>query len=330
MDLDDVKSWVYKFTEREKRYLLNDALPRSYDLLSKKFIQGKQVYLFNHGVLTDDILVQIHPRFIAVPPHVHEFIELAYVYSGQFSQIINGKCLTLRLGDLLIVDTGVVHATEKAGEKDIIINILIRQSFFTTDFLKRALRNSMVTRFVMNAISHNKQHGSYVIFNTQGNRRIPKVIDELMIENHSIAVKATWEKEKKIINENYVLLLFLELCREWACRAVSDLTSENTEEKIMKALAVIEEEYPHLTIKSLSGQLGISANYLGRLLKQRTGKTFKDLVHEKRLARAAALLRNTTMPVYEISSEVGYENLTFFYKKFKEKYDALPHFWRQQ
>ena len=47
--------------------------------------------------------------------------------------------------------------------------------------------------------------------------------------------------------------------------------------------------------------------------------TFKELLQEKRLNKAKQLLNETDISIVEIISLVGYENLTYFYKIFKEK-----------
>lgn len=45
---------------------------------------------------------------------------------------------------------------------------------------------------------------------------------------------------------------------------------------------------------------------------------------------AAKLLINTHQPIDEIARQSGYQNLTFFYKKFKELYDCSPKEYRQK
>ncbi|MFF1066429.1 helix-turn-helix domain-containing protein, partial [Clostridioides difficile] len=51
---------------------------------------------------------------------------------------------------------------------------------------------------------------------------------------------------------------------------------------------------------------------------------FKDIIHEQRLKKATTLLKSTDMSIEDISIEVGYNNQTFFYKKFKETYSLTP------
>ena len=50
---------------------------------------------------------------------------------------------------------------------------------------------------------------------------------------------------------------------------------------------------------------------------------------DRRLARAAELLVETDLPVSEIISELGYENGSFFRKKFTERYGVTPYNYRK-
>ena len=46
------------------------------------------------------------------------------------------------------------------------------------------------------------------------------------------------------------------------------------------------------------------------------------------MLNAANYLKNSNLPIYEISEKSGYNNLTFFYKKFKEYYGLSPQEYR--
>ena len=57
-----------------------------------------------------------------------------------------------------------------------------------------------------------------------------------------------------------------------------------------------------------------------RILKKYTGMTYIQLIQTQKLQTAANLLKQTMLPVTEVAQRAGYENVTFFYKKFQEKY----------
>jgi len=49
-------------------------------------------------------------------------------------QTINGKEVILKEGDLCLLDTNVIHSIDQAGENDIVINIIVRTSYFDSNF----------------------------------------------------------------------------------------------------------------------------------------------------------------------------------------------------
>ena len=69
---------------------------------------------------------------------------------------------------------------------------------------------------------------------------------------------------------------------------------------------------------------------LSREIKRKTGKNFTQLVQEKRLAQAAFLLKSTDRNVDDIAHAVGYENMGYFHRIFKEAFGASPRNYRLQ
>ena len=70
--------------------------------------------------------------------------------------------------------------------------------------------------------------------------------------------------------------------------------------------------------------------WLSREIKRRTGKTYTQLVQEKRLAQAAFLLKNTDGNVDQVAHAVGYENLGYFHRIFREAFGVSPRNYRLQ
>lgn len=77
-------------------------------------------------------------------------------------------------------------------------------------------------------------------------------------------------------------------------------------------------------LESLSGELGYSPVYTGKLIKQITKQSFAKYLQEKRCSKASKLLLETDLPVSEIINVIGYNNESFFREKFKELYGTTP------
>ena len=93
---------------------------------------------------------------------------------------------------------------------------------------------------------------------------------------------------------------------------------------IIEVLKYIDNNYANATLFEISKILNQPHYKISKLVKKNTNMTFKELLQEKRLNRAKQLLNETDISIVEIISLVGYENLTYFYKIFKEKYGYTP------
>lgn len=81
---------------------------------------------------------------------------------------------------------------------------------------------------------------------------------------------------------------------------------------------------PALGAALLSQETGVSAVQLGRLFKRHTGKTIPEYINDVRLEKAAKWIKNSALTVSEIAQRAGYQNESYFFRVFKEKYGITP------
>jgi two-component system response regulator YesN len=80
----------------------------------------------------------------------------------------------------------------------------------------------------------------------------------------------------------------------------------------------------NLTVKELSRKFAINPNYLSTLFKAETGETFVKELTRIRMEKAQQLLRLTGMPVSQIATSIGYDDVQYFYRKFKQSFGITP------
>lgn len=90
----------------------------------------------------------------------------------------------------------------------------------------------------------------------------------------------------------------------------------------------IEEHYKNGSLSELAEIMGYDVYWLSREIKKRTGKTYKELLQSRRMRQAAYLLKNSRLPVADIIESVGYDNTSYFFRKFKECYGVSPKMYR--
>ena len=83
------------------------------------------------------------------------------------------------------------------------------------------------------------------------------------------------------------------------------------------------------TAQYIAGELNVSPNYLGSLLKSLTGQTTQQHIHNKLIERAKEQLSTTELSISEIAYELGFEHPQSFTKLFKSKTNQSPIEFRQ-
>ncbi len=78
------------------------------------------------------------------------------------------------------------------------------------------------------------------------------------------------------------------------------------------------------TAQHIAVQLHVSPNYLGSLLKNLTGQTTQQHIHDRLIQKAKEKLSTTNMSVSEIAYELGFEHAQSFSKLFKLKTNLSP------
>ena len=73
---------------------------------------------------------------------------------------------------------------------------------------------------------------------------------------------------------------------------------------------------------------GVSLAYVSECVRTQTGKTYKELLQKHRMETAARLLRRSDLNIQQIITQVGYENTSYFYRLFHERYGQSPREYR--
>ncbi len=102
--------------------------------------------------------------------------------------------------------------------------------------------------------------------------------------------------------------------------------SEADEIFIQKAIEIIEENFaqPDFTVEHLCKKLGVSKSNLYRKVKAILNCTTNELIRNTRIKRAAYLLKHSDLKISEITYKVGFNDLQYFRKCFKQVYNMTP------
>lgn len=84
-----------------------------------------------------------------------------------------------------------------------------------------------------------------------------------------------------------------------------------------------------LSLTDAAAAAFLSPNYLAHLLKKETGRTFTDLVTERRMERAKELLSTSNVRIREVAHQCGFSDEAYFNRRFRQQFQQTPKQFRQ-
>lgn len=98
-----------------------------------------------------------------------------------------------------------------------------------------------------------------------------------------------------------------------------------TDRHVRRVLHFIEQNLAQkITLSLAASAASVSPNYLANLLRRETGQTFVELVTAQRMDRACELLSFTRLRVSQIGDSVGFGDVDYFCRRFKQMLGCTP------
>jgi AraC-like DNA-binding protein len=264
------------------------------------------------------IAVRPHTRFVHFPEHSHDYVEIVYMCCGSTTHIVNGNKILLKQGDLLFMNQSATHEIYEAGIDDVAVNFIVLPDFFSTPLSLIGEEETPLHNFLVGCLCRENIGSGYLHFEVSDILPIQNLLENLLFT----LMHNTPSKRK--VSQMTMALLFMQLVAN--TEKLSPSTLEET--IIWQVLRYVESNYADGSFSQLCATLHYEPSFLSRQIKQKTGRTFTELVQEKRLAQAAFLLKNTTMNVDAIAVAVGYENISYFHRLFARVYNKSPKHYR--
>lgn len=85
---------------------------------------------------------------------------------------------------------------------------------------------------------------------------------------------------------------------------------------------------PDLSLEATADHLRISPNYLSRLLKAASGRSFVNFLCALRMEKAKVFLEDPRLRIAEVAERVGYRDQNYFCRHFKTMTGQTPKAWR--
>ena len=305
---------------------LSRISPEEQAILAGRRSVDRSLYMDGrHDVVTGDkllapgrqITLRPHTRFIAFPEHTHDYVEMVYMCQGSTAHTVNGRALELKEGELLLLGQNARQSIAPAGAGDIAVNIIVRPSFFSGTLPLWGEEETPLRRFILSCLSGQSESG-WLLFHVGDvlciQNLLENLVDSLLRESSN----------RQTILRLTMSLLFAQLLQH---TQRAELSSQ-TQTLMLTVMRYIETHYTDGSLSAMAEAQHYELSTLSRLIRLQTGRSYTELVQEKRLAQAAWFLKNTDKHIDEIARLVGYENKSYFHRLFSARFGCSPRQYR--
>lgn len=279
------------------------------------YMAGQDNEISEKKLLTDGRLIALRPhtRFIHFPDHTHDYVEVIYACSGETTHLVDGQTIRLGAGELLFLRQRVRHEVYKAGMRDVAVNFIVLPEFFSDALEVIGEEDSPIRRFLVDCLLNQNIGPSCLHFQVAEDASVQNLVENLLTT--LMKQLPNWRK----ISQLTMTLLLLELLEH-----TESLDWDSQESVILKVLRYIDGHYATGSLTDAARLFHCDISALSREIRRQTGKTYTELVQQKRLSQAAFLLRSTDRKVADIAIAVGYENISYFHRLFRKAYGVSP------
>lgn len=166
-----------------------------------------------------------------------------------------------------------------------------------------------------------------------------KVIELLALTRHAM-INFDWEQ--------YTQLNFTELLQSlnsmptsalkpWVIKTFEYIQNSQNEANrlytkvVRDAIKIIEENYTrNVTLEEVAKKVGVSSQYLSKIFREETKKTFVEWLTDLRIRKAKEMIQRLNQPIKEVGLVVGYKDPNYFSRIFRNVVGMSPSEYREE
>lgn len=248
--------------------------------------------------------------------HTHNFLEIAYICSGEAEYGLGKEKGVLKECNYFIVDYGTSHDYFSRKGNLNIINCLFLPEIINKAFADVRSFNELCERYFFHITGRNiNGPASNTVFDDDG------TVGELFLK------MLNEYNEKKDGYREKIRCLLCEVIIETIRKVGSQVKISPVTADILKE---IENNYSKkICLNEICKKLHYSLSYVSAKFHSDTGLTFTDYLQKCRIEESCRLLCYTNQSILEIAEKTGYTSIKFFNKIFRKITGTTPREYRK-
>lgn len=260
------------------------------------------------------------------PFHRHDFIYFNFAWENDYAALSDqeGNLIRIREGECYIGQPFSGYALRSIeGVESTIVGVLIKKEVFFRNFMQTFSSDSTLFHFFLDP-ERDKYADKYLHFSFGDNPEIRPILGMMILEY------ANRGEDTQQMLLSMAVSLYLLVARTYRAGIADGTIDSNTRRDFPTTTSVgqiiqyINDHFNTVTLSDLSAHFAYHPNYISGLLHRETGKTFSEILLEKRMEHALVLMKGTDLSNEEIADIVGYGSTTNYYKAFRRYYGMSP------
>lgn len=271
--------------------------------ISDRLPADENIYILSHHVSGD------------FPPHTHDYYELNYLCSGSLLNVIDGREVYMRPGDLVFLNKRAVHSLRYQEEGTLLINFCLMPDIFRHTLKEFYDNDNLISSFMR---SEGETERNYIFFSLGHSLQAQTILTFIIQEYADSSFHQTFALEA------YFLLLFHYLATS------EEFSYHGIDSKTHHMILYLEEHCLTASTEAIAAHFHYTPEQLDGHLRAHTGRSVDDIAADIRLEHAMTLLANPNLNIYQIVESCGFHDADEFFCIFRRKFHISPAEYRKQ
>jgi AraC-like DNA-binding protein/mannose-6-phosphate isomerase-like protein (cupin superfamily) len=253
--------------------------------------------------------------FTSVPTHWHNEYEIIYVKKGQGTISLDLEYHNVKAGDLILIVPGQLHSIEQKDNETMEYENII----FGAEIMANKHNDYCYTNFFSSLTKRSLQYPT--IFNPSTcsyYKEVARCID------NADEICKTFPHGYQLAIKSYLFQMFFVIFTNLP-KDKPPTKKKKSLDKMKLIVKYVENNYAdNITIEDMANLCDFSQSHFMKFFKNNMEVSFIEYLNNYRLTMASRLLISSSSSIIAISMESGFDNLSYFNRLFKKKYDMTP------